>query len=482
MNLLNKYKNMPLPMKASLWFLICAFLQKGISVLTTPIFTRLLSTSEYGQYNVFNSWLGIVTVFVSFNLGAGVFAQGLVKFDEEKEVFASSLQGLTIVLIGSWFVLYWAFRERWDQLLGLTDIQMIAMFSLIWTTAVFNFWAGEQRNIYRYKTLVILTIVVSVAKPLVSIGLILNAEDKVLARIIGLMVVELIGYGWLFVVQMKKGKRFFIWKYWKYALAFNIPLLPHYLSQIVLNSSDRIMINKIVGEHETGIYSLAYSLSSLMIIFNTALQYTLTPWIYKKIKQKQISEIKSIGYLSLIMVALANIILIILAPEVVAIFAPASYKDAIWVIPPIAVSVYFIFSYDLFAKFAFYYEKTKLIMFTSILGAICNLVLNAICIPKWGYMAAGYTTLICYMVYSVGHYVLMERICKKYVGEESPYNVWVIWGITAVFLVVATMILLVYKHLIVRYILIGLGGIAVIIFRKNIFEFVRRIVALKNDG
>ena len=69
----SKYNSIPIQVKASIWFLICSFLQKGISMLTTPIFTRILSTSEYGQYNVFNSWLGIVTVFVSMSLSGGVF-------------------------------------------------------------------------------------------------------------------------------------------------------------------------------------------------------------------------------------------------------------------------------------------------------------------------------------------------------------------------------------------------------------------------
>ena len=67
----SKYNLMPIQVKASFWFLICSFLQKGISVITTPIFTRLLTTSEYGQLNVFNSWLGIITIIV-FLVGAGV--------------------------------------------------------------------------------------------------------------------------------------------------------------------------------------------------------------------------------------------------------------------------------------------------------------------------------------------------------------------------------------------------------------------------
>ena len=63
-----KYKNLPVQMKASFWFLICAFLQKGISAISTPIFTRIMTPAEYGQYGVFNSWYGIVTIIVGLSL------------------------------------------------------------------------------------------------------------------------------------------------------------------------------------------------------------------------------------------------------------------------------------------------------------------------------------------------------------------------------------------------------------------------------
>ena len=82
--LLVKYRSIPVQVKASLWFLICAFLQKGISFITTPIFTRLLSTSEYGQYNVFNSWMNIIIVIVTLNLFSGVYTRGLVKFEKDR--------------------------------------------------------------------------------------------------------------------------------------------------------------------------------------------------------------------------------------------------------------------------------------------------------------------------------------------------------------------------------------------------------------
>ena len=111
MSLLKKYRSLPVQAKASIWFLICAFLQKGISVLTTPIFTRLLTAAEYGQFNVFNSWLSILQIFISLNLSFGVYAQGLVKFSEDRYVFSSSMQGLSSILSVFWTIIYILFHN-----------------------------------------------------------------------------------------------------------------------------------------------------------------------------------------------------------------------------------------------------------------------------------------------------------------------------------------------------------------------------------
>lgn len=164
-SVINKYKMLPIQVRASFWFLICAFLQKGISMISTPIFTRLLTTQEYGQYNVFNSWLGIITIFVSFSLAGGVYAQGLVKFEKERNIFASSIQGLTMTLFLFWTIIYLLFHDFWNYLFNLTTVQMIAMLIMIWTTSVFNLWSNDQRVDYKYKALVIITLIVSMLNP-----------------------------------------------------------------------------------------------------------------------------------------------------------------------------------------------------------------------------------------------------------------------------------------------------------------------------
>lgn len=74
-----------------------------------------------------------------------------------------------------------------------------------------------------------------------------------------------------------------------------------------------------VGDDVAGVYSLAYSISLLMTMFNTALLQTLEPWMYKKIKYKQTQDISRITYPALIIIAVVNLILIAFAPEVVSI-------------------------------------------------------------------------------------------------------------------------------------------------------------------
>lgn len=469
-SLLRKYQNLSIQVRASLWFLICSFLQKGISCVTTPIFTRLLSTNEYGEYSVFVSWQGIILIVISLNLWSGGYMQGLVKFENDRERYSSSLQGLTLVLVLCWSVLYTIFHAKINNILSLSTIQVICIIILVWTSSAFSFWASEQRVDFKYKQLVWLTVIVSVVKPILGILLVMNSQDKVTARIVGLVIVELL-YLICFVSQLKNGRTFYSKKYWVYSLKFNLPLLPHYLSMTVLSSSDRIMIQQITGKGNAGIYSLAYSISMIMTLFNSALLQTVEPWMYKKIKEKKIEEISKVAYPSFLLIAGVNIILIILAPEIIHIFAPSEYWNAIWVIAPVAMSCYFMFSYSFFAVFEFYYEKTKNITIATCIAALLNISLNYIFIKKYGYYAAGYTTLLCYIFFALFHYVMMRRICKIYINNRKAYNTKILLLISLGFIGCGIIALFTYQLPIVRYVLVLITLIIIVIFRDKIKNY-----------
>lgn len=477
--LIRKYKTLSPQVRASIWFLVCSFMQRGVSMITTPIFTRLMSTEEYGQFNVFNSWFGILAIIVSMSLYQGVYTQGLIKYDEDRPVFSSSLQGLTLTLVLAWTVIYLSFHTFLNRLFTLTTVQMLSMLVMIWTGAVFGFWSSEQRVLYSYKKLLIITIILSIARPAVGAIMVLLSDDKVTARILSIVVVELVLFTGLFVSQMRKGKKFYSPQYWKYAVMFNLPLIPHYLSQIVLNSADRIMIGRMIGNSEAGIYSLAYSVASIISIFVTALSQTISPWFYQKIKENKPKEVVSVAYPTIIIIAVISLGLILLAPEVVAIFAPKSYYEAIYVMPPVTMGIFFLYCYDMFAKFAFYYEKTVFIMIASVAGAVLNIILNYIFIKMFGYIAAGYTTLFCFIVYASGHYIFMRKVCKECCNNMQPYEGKRLLMIIIPFLGAGFALLSTYNYPIVRYGIVGIVLIVGIILRKKIIDLLKYIMNLR---
>jgi len=481
MNVREKYKNLPVQMKASFWFLICSFLQKGISFITTPIFTRILSTSEYGEYSVFNSWMQIISPIVSLNLFSGVYAQGVVKFDEDRKHFSSSLQGLSLTLITAWTIIYCFFGQFFNNLFSLSKAQMLCMFVMIWASGSFNFWSMNKRVDFKYRELVVLTLVVSIVQPTLSIILILNSGDKVTARIFAMALTQFVFYAGTFVTMMRDGKKFYSREYWSYALKFNLPLLPHYLSMTVLNSSDRIMIKNMVGASEAGIYNLAYSVSMIMSLFNTALLQTVEPWIYRKLKDKKGNELEKVAYPSFLIIAGVNLLLILLAPEVIRIFAPAKYYEAIWVVPSVALSVFFMYMYSFFATFEFYYEKTQYIASATIGGAVLNIVLNYIFIKEYGYLAAGYTTLFSYILFALLHYHFMRKICKEQLNDLHPYKSNIIIGISIGSVVLGFAIMSLYTHPIIRYSIFAAIVLVAIVFRKKIMNMIGQLANMRKQ-
>ena len=444
--IISRYHNLQAPVKASLWFLICGFLQKGISMLTTPIFTRIMPDAEYGRFTVYNSWVSIVQIIVSLNLAAGVYTRGLVKNELDQDRFSSAMLGLSTTCIFLWSVVYLLFYRQINELLGLSTLLMVAMLVETWAHTSYQFWSNRERVHYRYKKLVLLTLAYVILRPLLGVLLVLQAEShqQVEARVLATVGVNLTLFTGLYVSIGRKGRHFFDKQYWLYALKFNIPLVPHYLSQIVLNQSDRLMINEICGPQEAAYYSVAYTIAMVLQILNNSVSATMNPWIYKTIKKGELDKIGPVSYGVLLVIGLMNLAVILIAPEILQILAPGRYQVAIWVVPPVTISVYFMFLYNLFATFEYYYEKTHYVTAATMTGAVLNILLNAWLIPVFGFVAAAYTTLVCYVLYSFAHYYFMKKVCTEYGDGYQVYDAKIIAAIGVGLTLCAAGIMLLY--------------------------------------
>lgn len=484
MKIIKKYRSLPLALKASVWFFLCTFIQKGISVITTPIFTRLMTTEEYGVFSIYGSWSDILSIFITFGLSSSVYQKKIVQLDQEAERdrFTSSIQGLATLTAALSLICYLIFHKWINRFIGLsTDLVLTIYLSILLSTA-FGFWSMRQRVEYKYKRLVSLTLITFSARPLLGIiGIKLFPEHKVYARIITILIVEVIAFTWIFIKQFVDGKHFFDKKYWKYAIVFVIPLIPHFLSQRILSQSDRVMINDYVGESAAGIYSLAHSIGWLMTIIITALDYTIAPWTYQKLHQKNTDRIKSFSVVPIVFMALGCFAFITCAPEIILLFAPKEYREAMWLIPPLVVSTYFMMVYTMFIYIEYFHEKTKSIMVATISSAMMNIILNYIFIRAFGYQAAAYTSLVCYILYSLFHYFVFRKICLEHYGC-IVYDMKKILFVTVSFVVASFVMMSLYQFLIIRVFVIIVLFIIMIVKRREIQKVIAEIISAKKNN
>ena len=131
-----KWNKIPLTVKVSTSYAICSILQKCLSFITLPLFTRLLTTEQYGQYTIYSSWQGILMIFLTLNLAYGSFQTAMVKFEDRRSEYITSIQGICLLLSLVFLAIYLPFRNLWNQLFELPTLFVLIMVSeIIFTTA-----------------------------------------------------------------------------------------------------------------------------------------------------------------------------------------------------------------------------------------------------------------------------------------------------------------------------------------------------------
>ena len=101
-----------------------------------------------------------------------------------------------------------------------------------------------------------------------------------------------------------------------------------------------------------------------------------------------------------------------ISPELIKIIAPKDYWVGINILMPIVISGYFRFLYSLPVNYEFLSQNTIYITSGTVLAAVINLCLNYIFIPKYGYVAAAYTTLLAYFFQFLFHYFIYYKLSE----------------------------------------------------------------------
>lgn len=395
--------------KASTFYLVGTLFNKGIGFITVPIFTRILSVSDYGIVTTYNSWVSILMMFMSLALYMAVRAS-FVDYKDHTKDFLSVITTFTFIY-GCLFSLIVVVISFIAPINLSLSILILCLIQALATAIIENVSMFFMMN-YQYKARTALMVLPNLISTIVSIFLIKKvlSSELYFGRIVPNAIITLV-FGLIALAYSFKGTKVrFNKEYLQYGLKISVPLVLQGIALNILSQSDRTMITMIRSSEETGIYGLIYNFSMIATVITTAFDGIWIPFFTRKMNEKDYKSINTFAekYVEFMSVAMIGVILI--GPEVVKLLSTKAYWEGIKIIPPIVLANYFIFIYTLYVNVEHYYKKTVFISINTTIVALSNILLNIVFIYKWGYVGAAYTTLISYVLSLILHYRYARKI------------------------------------------------------------------------
>lgn len=442
-------------LKSGIWYTVANFLLKSITFITTPIFARMLSHSEFGLYNNFTSWMSTLTVLVTLNLES-TFISAKYEYERKFDEYVFSVLILSTISGLFWLVFGVLFSRQISAISGINILYLICLWFYLIVLPALNMFQTRERFFYRYRISVFVSLFVAISTALVSLILVTKMENRLTGRIIGSVMPTIFVGSILYIIIGIRGKRIEV-SFWKYALPICLPFIPHLMSLTLLNSMDKIMITKICGAEDNALYSIAYTCGSIITLLITSMNTAFSPWLGDQLNVNEIDKITKVSkrYIAVFVGLAVGIMLI--TPELLLMMGGTSYLNAVFVMPPVAFGCICQFLYTMYVNIEQFKKKTIGMALASISAALLNFILNLWLIPLLGYIAAAYTTLVSFLWLLIAHMLLVRHL-----GYSKIYPTKFIFLTLGVMLIYTILVNFLYSMTLIRYTLIGLYMFAVV--------------------
>jgi O-antigen/teichoic acid export membrane protein len=376
-------------------------LLKAIGFFLLPIYTRLLTPSDYGILAVTSLVATILATVSPLSLHGFVSPLYFSTTDEHARRRGLGTLFVAVLVIGG------AITLLADQLGGFLvplifrDVPYQPYIRLaIWTT-YFVSWglipltlAQTQEQSRKY-------ILFTLSSSFVQIGLALWFVVYLRQGVYGMLVAYLVAAIIMVIpytgLALRNLTLAFELDVLKSGLIFSLPLLPHALSSWILDISDRLILQWYVPLDQLGLYSMAYTYGTLIVLVATAMNFAWSPFLFRIDASEGGAASRRFGqfgtYFALILCLVALFLGLAAQPVITLITSPA-YHAAGQIAPWIVAGQLLATLYFYPVNFLFLRRKTLEIPKLTAIAAIINVGLNLWLIPLFGVIAAAWTTFI----------------------------------------------------------------------------------------
>jgi O-antigen/teichoic acid export membrane protein len=379
-------------------------INKGISFLFLPVFTRLLTPYDFGLVATFEAALGVTSPFVELGTTAAVargYFQRAPGFDFPRYVTSAlAVVGVAFSLVALFFFLC---RNFLSGISGLAvNFILFVPFVALGTSGIeiaTRIWIVKQKPIPNG----VFRIAQSIFEIALSLTLIFSLSGAWKARVIGMGVSEITFFllGLFFLLRWGLVRFPLERDYAKQILKYGLPLVIHSLNIWILFGIDRFFLNRMVGVAETGVYSAGYIIGSIIGVIGGAYGQAWTPILFEALSKEDKAldkKIVKLTYLSYLGVFIVTLLFIAVMPYFIKIFLSGSFQQAYAYVPWVAGGYAFQWMYRISSGYILYSKKTIFIPLITTVAAAVNILLNILLIKHNGAMGAAQATFWAYAV------------------------------------------------------------------------------------
>lgn len=391
-------------------------MQKIVSLLLLPVYTRFLTPHDYGIKELVGLSTDIISILLATAISGAIY-RFYFEYNDEKdrnEVISSAV--ITIGCFGLFaiFLLSFATRPMAKYILDSSNLYyfFIISFSSMWFQSLnhigYNYLRANQQSLK--------FISLSFSKMVITIGLNIYFVCFLKIGVLGILISTLITailmcFVLIVPLCLKIGLHFSPEKL-KQMLKFGIPLIPAQIGAFIVHLSDRFFIKGYCSIADAGLYSLGYRFGALPNRFiSDPFNQTWQPRRFELYKQENSERVfgKIFTYF-LLLIFFAGLGISVLSKEILMIMADERFWAAYKIVPIIVMATtIFSFHYH-FNMGILISKKTKYLGYIDFSNGVFVLILNFLLIPKYGVYGAAYATLIAF-IYKVS---LIYYFSSKY--------------------------------------------------------------------
>jgi O-antigen/teichoic acid export membrane protein len=398
-------------------YTISNFLTRATGLILIPIYTRYLTTSEYG---IIANVVAIFNFFLIVNTFGMQAAWGRFFFDfKDKSNDIKIVLGnifLFLVVYGIVINLIFSFYGKPLFTVLLPDLDFNPYVILALWTAFFAVFLNLKLTLFRVRQQSIQYGIFSFGKflsmvVLTTIAIVIykyGAFGKVASEFTIFLAFSIISVYLLY----KDFKLKFNWQILKNVLTYAIPTIPHALAGVLMVIVDRVFLTNLKGLDSVGVYAVGFQFGSIMGIIVNSINLSWSPFFMKTASQKndaKASFSRLTTYYVLIIIFIA-LIIIFFSKEAVIFFTTKSYFQAAPIVPIFIFSFVLTGFYYMMATKIFYVKAaTKYISIITITSIVINIILNYYFIPEYGIFGAAWARFISLFISFIFAYLISQK-------------------------------------------------------------------------